>query len=350
MIHDTPLRWRLCAALVLACGWSAPASALTPAEVFAKVSPSVWHVRIYDRDGMRSGQGSAVVVDQNTIVTNCHVLYYASRIVLSQGKTKIDAKLRMWDTERDICELQAPHKSPSVVLADAKSLAVGQPAYAVGSPLGLEQSLSAGLISSLRKDDDERLASVQTTASISPGSSGGGLFDDKGRLIGLTTSIANDANSLAQNLNFAIPAAYWVQLPERHAAALKAVKDGKPDRKAKALEIPTPTIAFSPTVTMPPNPAKWTLQLKDRVPHLSDGNQFRFRKEFLALAYPRAFAISDNGASGMATGYASLLPELPGDAQERALQLCQREAGKPCVVYAIDDEVLYQPPPQATKP
>lgn len=327
-----------------------PPRALTAAEVFSKVAPSVWHVRTYDRDGLRLRQGSAVVIDQRTVVTNCHVLYRSSRIVLSQGKQLVEAKLRMWDTARDLCELRAAQlDAPAVELASMPQLAVGQTAYAVGSPLGLEQTLSNGLISSLRKDDEGRLERVQTTAPISSGSSGGGLFDERGRLIGITSSSLQSGSSdvTAQNLNFAIPSSFWIELPPRHEAARKKIEAGTPDPLAQALEMPEPSVAFKPTVTMPANPARWALTLNDRVPFLNDTKQQRFRGDFLSAPLPRAFAISDNGFLGVASGTTRDDPVGIADPQERALAFCRQVANKPCVIYAVDNEVLYQPPPGA---
>ena len=73
--------------------------------------------------------------------------------------------------------------------------------YAVGAPRRLEQTISDGLLSGLRRAEDGSLTMVQTSAPISPGSSGGGLFDAHGRLIGITTSGLKES----QNLNFAVP-------------------------------------------------------------------------------------------------------------------------------------------------
>ncbi len=79
------------------------------------------------------------------------------------------------------------------------SVKVGQKVFALGAPKGLDLTLSEGIVSSLRKYEDSNF--VQTTASISPGSSGGGLFNDSGALIGITTF----QHSEGQNLNFAVP-------------------------------------------------------------------------------------------------------------------------------------------------
>ena len=83
-------------------------------------------------------------------------------------------------------------------------LVVGEKVYTVGAPIGLERTLGEGIISGLRKFEGEKL--IQTSAPISSGSSGGGLFDTRGNLIGITTFLLYEA----QNLNFAIAAEqYW---------------------------------------------------------------------------------------------------------------------------------------------
>ena len=191
------------------------AAALTPAEVYALVAPSVWRVQTYDVDGLPLGQGSAVVVENEALATNCHVLARAKKVVVRHEKVSVDARLEMWDTARDVCRLRAPGlAAPPVRLAPTGSVAVGANVYAIGTPRGLELTMSAGLVSSLRKNASGQVVLIQTSASISGGSSGGGLFDDSGALIGLTTlRVAGDA----QNLNFAIPADWITELPERHA-------------------------------------------------------------------------------------------------------------------------------------
>ena len=80
--------------------------------------------------------------------------------------------------------------------------------YAIGAPQGLELSLSEGLVSGLRKDGGTTY--IQTTAAISKGSSGGGLFDAQGRLVGITTMYVEGA----QALNFAVPAEQIASVPE----------------------------------------------------------------------------------------------------------------------------------------
>jgi len=197
------------------------AAAMTPAELFARVSSSVWRVQTLDGDGLPLVQGSAVVVAPGQLVTNCHVLARARRVqVRRDGQAKVmSAKLVLWDVQRDLCQLEVQGAAaPSIPLSNSSAAAVGQPAYAIGHPKGLDLTLSAGLVSSLRRNSAGQLVLIQTSAAISGGSSGGGLFNEAGELLGLTTiaSIGGDT----QNLNFAIPADWIRDLPRRHAASL----------------------------------------------------------------------------------------------------------------------------------
>jgi serine protease Do len=85
---------------------------------------------------------------------------------------------------------------------------VGEPVYTLGSPVGLELTLANGILSGRREEGGR--AYIQTTAPISPGSSGGGLFDAHGNLIGITTLAIVGKEHLNQSLNFAIPAdSFW---------------------------------------------------------------------------------------------------------------------------------------------
>lgn len=195
---------------------SLSAHALSADEVYARVSPSIWKVVTYDVDGLPLGQGSAVVIGTDTLVTNCHVLKRARRVVVRREATRIDARLDLWDPQRDVCQLRAPKlNAPAVTLGEAAAIRVGHSVYAIGNPKGLDLTLSAGLVSSLRRNAAGQLVLIQTSAAMSGGSSGGGLFDDSGSLIGLTTLGSVGADT--QNLNFAVPVDWIRELPQRHA-------------------------------------------------------------------------------------------------------------------------------------
>jgi len=326
-------------AAALAALASAPAvHALTPADVFAKVSDSVWVVRTYDKEGLALGLGSAVVIGANTLVTNCHVLRKAARFTASHEKTVLEGTLELWDPPRDICQFKVRDlKAPAVVLGSTDQLVVGQAVYAIGNPKGLELTLSSGLISSLRHDEQQRLADIQISAPISPGSSGGGLFDDEGRLIGITSSgVVGDG---VQNLNFARPVDYVRELPARQAAA-------QARRAAAAASAAAPSIAAAPAPAVATAPqAAPTLALTDRVPFLNDTRQAGYQSFLQRTTPPRACAISDNGHYACASGTRPKDTSLPADPKERALQTCASNAGKACLLYVVDNTVVYRSAP-----
>jgi len=108
---------------------------------------------------------------------------------------------------------------PAVVRAPLSSVAVGARVYAIGAPQGLDLTLSDGVVASLRSFEDTKL--IQTNAAISPGSSGGGLFDASGRLIGITTFQSRNG----QNLNFAVPADWIDLLPKRNGNMESLIPD-----------------------------------------------------------------------------------------------------------------------------
>lgn len=311
-----------------------PASwALTAEQVYAKASPSVWRVVTYDIDNLPLGQGSGVVVAPQAVVTNCHVLSKAKRVSVRRDKESHDAKLDLWDVKRDLCQLAVPGlRAPVASMADSGRVVVGQSVFAIGNPKGLELTVSAGLVSSLRKNTSGQLVLIQTSAAISGGSSGGGLFDDKGELIGLTTlgSVTGDA----QNLNFAIPSEWVRELPQRHAQAAAA---------AKAPAVAGPATGAAPTPA--PGAAAWArLDDADRLPFASDRLRERYRV-FLTLPLPRAFVISEGGDWYPASGAVSAQPGVTGTPAERALRDCERLGSGRCHLYAVDNQVVYRPDP-----
>lgn len=196
------------------------ALAKTPAEVFSMTSPSIVIVRALDAQDKVISLGSGVVIASTQVVTNCHVTDKAVRIEVKSGTNTLAVSLRYIDRERDLCQLAVPElTAPPVKIGSAKHIKIGARVVALGAPQGLELSLSDGIVSALREAGDARI--IQTTAPISPGSSGGGLFDEEGRLIGITTFYLTDS----QNLNFALPADWIAAIPVRAKAANAAPFD-----------------------------------------------------------------------------------------------------------------------------
>ncbi len=177
--------------------------ALTPDQVFDKVKDAIVVVKTFDSKGKPKGLGSGVLISPGKIATNYHVVKGGASYKVYRGKQTIDATLYAEDQDKDICILDAKGiTGKPAELGKATSLKVGVPVYAVGAPQGLELSLSDGIVAQLRSGPPPF---IQTTAAVSPGSSGGGLFDGEGRLVGLITLYIEGG----QNLNFAMPVE-WV--------------------------------------------------------------------------------------------------------------------------------------------
>ena len=206
----------LTGSVALLGGVSALAQGMPTAEtIFERASPSIWGVEAFDAQQRQINAGSAVVVGPGLLVTNCHVLARAKSITVRRENLSHDATLEAPDPERDLCQLRvADFAAPAVAIAEIGSLRIGARVYAIGNPRKFEATISDGLLSGLRRSDTGALEAIQTTAPISAGSSGGGLFDAQGRLIGITTSMVRDA----QNLNFALPASWIPEIASRNAA------------------------------------------------------------------------------------------------------------------------------------
>jgi S1-C subfamily serine protease len=203
--------------------------ALTPDQVFDKVKDAVVVVKTIDAQGKVKGQGSGVLISSGRVATNCHVIEGGASYLVGRSKQLIPATLYAEDEDKDICILDAKGiTGKPVQLGKAASLKVGVPVYAVGAPRGLELSLSDGIVAQLRGGPPPL---IQTTAAISPGSSGGGLFDGKGRLVGLTTLYVE----AGQSLNFAIPVEWIGEVKPGHKPAAEG---RQPDRMVSALQCP----------------------------------------------------------------------------------------------------------------
>jgi S1-C subfamily serine protease len=151
-------------------------------------------------------QGSAVAVTPRIALTNCHVLEGNKLHFLVKNEVVFAVTIAYGHKDSDRCAVAVESGSltPIAGVRPYSALTVGERVYTVGSPSGLENTLGEGIVSGLRRGAGIDL--VQMSAPISPGSSGGGLFDAAGNLIGITTFLLRDS----QNLNFAIAAdTFW---------------------------------------------------------------------------------------------------------------------------------------------
>lgn len=173
------------------------------------MSPAVVFIGNINAAGDVSSIGSGFVVDANgMIVTNYHVIEGAQALQVRMKDGEIYDRVDVvdFDTRRDLAvlKIRAFKTLPVVRLGDSGRLEVGEDVVAIGNPKGLEHTVSAGMISAFRQAEGYRL--LQISVPISPGSSGGPLFNMAGEVVGVTS--AGIIAEGAQNLNFAVPIDY----------------------------------------------------------------------------------------------------------------------------------------------
>jgi putative serine protease PepD len=180
--------------------------------IYAAASPGVVSVRT------SSGSGTGFVVDRDgTLVTNAHVVGSAQRVqVQFEGNgPAVPARVVGSDRSSDLAVLHVdPSDAPALrplSFADSDAVQVGQLAVAIGSPFGLDQTATSGIVSGLEREIQAPNGFqidkvIQTDAPINPGNSGGPLLDAQGRVIGINSQIAtNGASNGNVGIGFAVP-------------------------------------------------------------------------------------------------------------------------------------------------
>ena len=176
-----------------------PVHALTPAQVFDKVKDAAVVVKTLDARDKVKGQGSGVLLPSGKVATNCHVVEGGASFRVGRGKELFPATLIAEDGDKDICLLDAPGVGGKPAEpGKAADLKAGDPVYAVGASRGSKLALSEGVVAQLRGRPSPL---IPTTVPISAWSSGGGLFDGQGRLVGVTSFYIGGG----QSLSFAMP-------------------------------------------------------------------------------------------------------------------------------------------------
>ena len=202
---------------------SSSGSSLTTEQVADLVSPSVVVITTeqvvysqwswYGQNQVESGAGSGVIISSDGYILTCaHVVNGASTITVTIGDKDYTATLVGEDTTSDIAviKIDADGLTPATV-GNSDSLKVGQSVMAVGNPLGeLGGTVTGGMISALNRSvtiqgssSVNTMSLIQMDASVSPGNSGGGLFNMNGELVGIVN--AKSSSSDAEGLGFAIP-------------------------------------------------------------------------------------------------------------------------------------------------
>ncbi|WP_231135349.1 S1C family serine protease, partial [Motilibacter deserti] len=189
------------------------------ASVVADVSPSVVSITVTSPSGTSEGSG-VVLTAAGDILTNNHVVESAARggtirVEFSDG-TSAPATIVGRDADKDLAVISAEGVSglTPATFADADEVEVGDDVLAIGNPLGLEGSVTAGVVSALHRQVDDGDTgnsalddAIQTDAAINPGNSGGALVNTDGKVVGITTAIAalsEDSGNIG--IGFAIPA------------------------------------------------------------------------------------------------------------------------------------------------
>jgi putative serine protease PepD len=171
-------------------------------------------VQIRTDEGSRGGTGSGVIMrPDGYVLTNNHVIAGADTItVVLPNSEAIEGRLVGADPANDLAVVRVERDGlPVANFGKSAELKVGELAVAVGSPFGLQGSVTAGIVSALHRvvevGDDERLVNaIQTDASINPGNSGGALANGRGQVIGINTAIATEGGTDANvGVGFAIP-------------------------------------------------------------------------------------------------------------------------------------------------
>jgi putative serine protease PepD len=198
--------------------------ATTAQAVSAKCLPSV--VSITVTTSSSTGIGSGVILDTSgNILTNYHVIEDAQSITVSIDGNSYDGTVVGSDSSSDLAVVKVDLAGATVTpieVGDSSSLVVGDWVMSIGSPFGLDQSVSTGIVSSLYRSTMLQSSSgntiytnlIQTDAAINPGNSGGALVNDKGELVGINSIIESESGS-SSGVGFAIPSNYAVKIAKQ---------------------------------------------------------------------------------------------------------------------------------------
>ncbi|OYQ64396.1 serine protease [Pseudanabaena sp. SR411] len=194
-------------------------------------------LRRMPKERVERGTGSGFIINkEGDIITNAHVVSGADKVtvILKDGR-QIEGKVLGSDELTDIAVVQVkPDNLPTVSIGSSANLQPGDWAIAIGNPLGLDNTVTAGIISAIGRNSgqigvDKRVSFIQTDAAINPGNSGGPLLNQNGEVIGVNTAIIQGA----QGLGFAIP----IETAQRIAKQL--IANGKVSRAYLGIQMVT---------------------------------------------------------------------------------------------------------------
>lgn len=224
--------------LTAIAGFAAPAAPLAPVDVFERTSSSVMVVRALNENESPIRQGSGVITAAKTVVTHCHVIAKAKQVQVRQGGVSYIAQLEFADIDRDLCQLGVPDlrapASPAAI--SLQPLKVGQRIFSVGSPNGRDFAMGDGLIYGIGISPDSSTPPIEITSAVPAGISGGGIFDESGKLVGIAS--ASTAKTSIKGHGLASPAAWIAEIPVR--AKLRQAAERNTAAQAVAAAPPPP--------------------------------------------------------------------------------------------------------------
>lgn len=190
---------------------AATAQELSPERIYDNSKDAVFVVESYDKNDKYYSQGSCVyIAERGMIITNYHNYEDADYLKIKHGNEYVSYNQIIGvDIERDLLILSTDYKTPSnIVMGNSSNIKIGQKVYAIGSPLGYENSLSDGIVAGLERDFPKinKKNLIQITAIINHGSSGGAVLNSTGELIGISSF-------LEDNIYFAIPVEKVLRVP-----------------------------------------------------------------------------------------------------------------------------------------
>lgn len=211
---------------------------MTAEEVYKACSPAVFYIEVYDSSGSAFASGSGFFIDSyGTAVTNFHVIdgCQSAKVTTPNGKTYDVSGVYDYSEDHDWAVLKVSGSGFNyLTIGDPSENVAGAPVYALGSPLGLSDSISEGIISSTSRTYDGTNY-IQTTAPISSGSSGGALITKKGHVIGITSGSFEDG----QNLNMAIPMTYINGYSKSSVTSFASLfKDNTSSQPGESVDLP----------------------------------------------------------------------------------------------------------------
>ncbi len=187
---------------------------LSAGEIYNKCAPAVVYIVVYDASGnaLRTGSGFFIHSD-GTLVTNYHVVEGGASAKITTMDNQVYDVSGVYDCDEttDIALLKVNGSGFTSLKVSTEPVSAGDTIYAIGSPLGLSNTISSGIISNAARVY-EGVTYIQVTAPISSGSSGGALIDSQGRAVGITSGEFYSSTNMSQNLNIAVPLTYLDEL------------------------------------------------------------------------------------------------------------------------------------------